>query len=84
VPLTSYIEFNRAGYRTNKLVEKLVQELPELLADYKHGAHDVGGKVDSMCSKRVARIDNIMRHINRDGQRTLPVPDVIRDASRHR
>lgn len=44
----------------DKLIAKLLKEMPELLADYEHCAQDVDGKLDPHRKKRIARIGGIV------------------------
>jgi hypothetical protein len=44
----------------DKLIAKLLKELPELLADYEHCAKDESGKVDVFRRKRIAKIGSIV------------------------
>jgi len=39
----------------DKLIAKLLKELPELLADYEHLAQDADGNVDQYRRKRIER-----------------------------
>jgi hypothetical protein len=40
----------------DKLIAKLLKELPELLADYEHLAQDADAKVDQYRRKRIERL----------------------------
>jgi hypothetical protein len=44
----------------DKLISKLLKELPELLADYEHLAQDADGKVDVYRRKRIARLGSLI------------------------
>jgi hypothetical protein len=50
----------RKPIHREKLITKLLKELPELLADYEHCAQDESGKVDSFRKKRIAKIGSIV------------------------
>jgi hypothetical protein len=54
---------NRHRIDRDKLVVKLLKELPELLADYEHCAQDADGKVDAIRKKRVAKIGSLVLRI---------------------
>jgi hypothetical protein len=43
-----------------KLIAKLLKELPELLADYEHCAQDESGRVDVFRRKRIAKIGSFV------------------------
>ena len=42
------------------LIRKLLNELPELLADYEHLAPDSDGKIDPHRKKRIRRIGGLL------------------------
>jgi hypothetical protein len=47
----------------DKLIAKLLKELPELLADYEHLAQDADGKVDQYRRKRIERLGTLRLQI---------------------
>jgi hypothetical protein len=44
-------------------IEKLLKELPELLADYEHCARDEKGDLDGFRKRRISRIGKLLAKI---------------------